>query len=87
MYKIEFVENKQEDKQIGIPKLPFMIMTSVGNYYMVSRLYNKNKDTNKYLLTNTDGESFDYDYTNEFLLEKINDGTWILMKSKLEIIQ
>lgn len=83
MYKMKIIKIKDE-KQIEIPKIPFVISTGGNSYYIISEL----NSTNNYILTSIEGTSYsDKNYTKEYIIENINKGIWILMKSKLEILQ
>jgi len=74
----------KDEKQIEIPKIPFVISTGGNSYYIISEL----NSTNNYILTSIEGTSYsDKNYTKEYIIENINKGIWILMKSKLEILQ
>jgi len=83
MYKIK-IEDSNEQK-IEIPEIPFIIThCERKSHYIVSK-----NSGDKYLLTAIDnGITYDNDndYVEKFVYDSLNNGTWLLRKSKIVII-
>jgi len=66
-----------------LPQTPFIIdsiSVNTKNAYLISKF------KERYILTAIDsGRSYDMNYTNEYIINKLNEGTWELKKSQLVI--
>jgi len=82
MYKIKIEDNNEQ--KIEIPEIPFIIThCDRKSHYIIS----KNSDKDKYLLTAIDnGITYNNDYTEKIVYDNLNNGTWLLRKSKIVII-
>ena len=81
-YKLKFEENNILKQNIQIPEVPFVISHRDGNnFYIVSKL----DDSDKYVLMDAKGISYDNDYSKELMYKYLNDGMWILRESKIII--
>jgi hypothetical protein len=85
MYKTEIIKNTPQTPRLeSLPPTPFVVESGdSNNLYNISRIAGS---SNRFLVTSIElGISYDNGYTTEKILNFINDGYWILRKSKITV--